>query len=101
MLLNSGLKGFSQSSMVYDGNMNNWIIIDKQFSGPGKVLNGSFNVLGHLAHTRFPIPTGLQQWKINDKTCNETRLLKLSSVSKLVKKSSFTIQIVNSILIVQ
>ena len=68
--------------MVYDGNINNWIIIDKQFSGPNKKINGSFAVLGHLANSRFPIPTGFQQWKINDKTCNETRMLKLSSVSQ-------------------
>ena len=72
--------------MVYDGNIKNWIMIDKQFSGPKKDINGSFTVLGHLAHTSFPIPTGLQQWEINDKACNETRMLKLSSVSQSFQK---------------
>ena len=65
--------------------MNNWIIIDKQLhSGiPHKVDYSDYSILAEFApqvsHSR--LPTGLHTWMIFDENCNDTRKLKLSSVS--------------------
>ena len=65
--------------------MNKWIVIDKQLhsGNPYEVDYSDYSILAEFApqvsHSR--LPTGLHTWMIYDENCNDTRKLKLSSVS--------------------
>ena len=65
--------------------MNKWIVIDKQLhsGNPYEVDYSDYSILAEFApqvsHSR--LPTGLHTWMIFDENCNDTRKLKLSSVS--------------------
>ena len=65
--------------------MNKWIVIDEQLhsGNPHEVDYSDYSILAEFApqvsHSR--LPTGLHTWMIYDENCNDTRKLKLSSVS--------------------
>ena len=86
-----GLKGFSRDSIVFDGNTKNWMIVDQQFSGSNMQLKDNFDILGtkSIEKSGSMIPTGLHQWTLVDRSCNETRTLKLSSVSRYIEYKLF------------
>ena len=63
------------------------MIVDQQFSGSNMRLKDNFKILGtkSIEKSGSMIPTGLQQWTLVDSSCNETRNLKLSSVSTYIQ----------------
>ena len=70
-------------SIVFDGYTKKWMIVDQQFNGNTMRLKENFNILGtkSIETSGSMIPTGLKEWTLVDRSCNETRNLKLSSVS--------------------
>ena len=64
------------------------MVIDEGPYGFERKINEPFNILAKQSFRKStsPLPTGLQTWHINEKTCNESRLLKLSAVSKILQK---------------
>ena len=83
-----GLKGFSKGSIVFDASRGTWMVIDEGPSGFERKINEQFNILAKQSFRKSTssLPTGLQTWHINEKTCNESRLLKLSTVCKVLQE---------------
>ena len=70
------LYGFSQTDIVFDTNVKKWLII----SG---ITKPNYTILGIFTPTesKSQIPKGTSSWTLLDVNCNQTRILKLSSVT--------------------
>ena len=69
------LWGFVNNAIVYDTKLEEWVIIDN----PRKE---NYNILGIYKPKTLnvAIPKGDGAWKLFDPNCNETRILKVTSV---------------------
>ena len=78
-------KGYLKHSIVYDPKIDRWIIVDKQLhsGNPYEINYSDYSILAEYAPqvSHSKLPTGLHTWMIFDEDCNDTRKLKLSSVS--------------------
>ena len=70
------LYGFTKNAIVYDTKIKNWVIVDD-------VTKQDYTILGIFIPTKSAsqIPRGTTPWKLLDPNCNQTRILKLSSVT--------------------
>ena len=70
------LYGYTKNAIVYDTKIENWIIVDD-------AIKQDYTILGIFIPTIFTsqIPRGATPWKLFDPKCNQTRILKLSSVN--------------------
>ena len=66
------LEGFSHDFVLYDSNKRKWVIVDDTKEKVWGIYKPKFSTSP---------PKGLGGWTLFDSYCNETRNLKLSSVS--------------------
>ena len=71
--------GYTKNAIVYDTKIENWVIVDD-------ATKQDYTILGTFIPTKSTsqIPRGATPWKLFDPKCNETRILKLSSVKLIL-----------------
>ena len=75
-LLELYLYGFTKNAIVYDTVNRNWIIIDDVNKHEGYKTVGIYTP----KKSTSSIPKGTGPWRLFDKNCNQTKILKTTSV---------------------